>query len=176
MNSKYSIWFLSGALVLSVTLSLVFRHQTTASEEAIPLDSEPPVKETHELIAEKKPVSKTQDSEFVRYTEEVLRDLPQAKVLHEGQDVHMTPTQVIRGGVLLAEVREKWRSDRTLIPAAERFYRQCAVKQETLESIQALCLRNLWDMTGSTSLDVAGISPRVVELASQLPSLPVAAD
>lgn len=95
---------------------------------------------------EKQPLPEISEEElsFRARAKEILKDFPGKEVLHQPErDHHRPPPELTSAGAELGAIEDLLDKNPHLLREGLRFYRQCALQENILTSLRALCLHNL---------------------------------
>lgn len=81
---------------------------------------------------------------FRERADKVLADFPEKQILkNPDRDLHRPPPELADAGAELGAIEDLLDDYPHLVKEGLRFYRKCALKDELLTSLRALCLHNL---------------------------------
>ena len=153
-NAAFRNLFFGTALV-SFTLGLAWHFsknsalKTNTSAEIQPnlTGSSVGVFETKEVTPEENgplPDISNEELAFRERAERVLSDFPQKQILKDpDRDLHRPPPELADAGAELGAIEDLLDDYPNLINEGLRFYKKCALKDDLLTSLRALCLHNL---------------------------------
>ena len=91
---------------------------------------------------------------FRQRSNQVLEDFPKKSILKErGRDQHKPPKELVEASSELGTIEDLLDKNPNLAKEGLRFYRKCALKDELLTSLRALCLHNLKTRAEKTGFD-----------------------
>lgn len=163
-------------ILVIATISLLFLKsnpestleiETVGVPEAVAHPAPP-----HSVVPKKiKNVAKAAPSAFEKKINAILETLPtNAQFQASTKDHTHTPQELIDASKPLAEVIDSMKQDPKLIAAGKSFFKKCALKDEVVDQIRALCLRDLRDWAESTNegLPLGEFPHRLVKLSDFL--------
>lgn len=81
---------------------------------------------------------------FRERAQQIIEDFPRKNILKEKErDLHKPPRELIEAGNELGALEDLLDKNPNLIKEGLRFYRRCALTDDLLTSLRALCLHNL---------------------------------
>jgi len=108
---------------------------------------------------------------FLVYLESSYLRLPtiSSLKLSKDGDFHHVPINVIESSEVFGEIADKIKTNPSLIKEALRFYGACALNEQVVTSIRAVCARNLKDWARKTNTDISRvILPENIERVSEV--------
>lgn len=112
-------------------------------------------------------------SEFEAKTDKFLEGFPTQKSIElQPGDFHHTPKEVMDASGAMAFAIDAMKADPALIPEGKAFFKKCSLRENIVEQVRAMCLRNLLDWAQSTDdkIDLTDYPSRIVRLANFLPA------
>ncbi len=110
---------------------------------------------------------------FRNYLETSYVRLPSIETvrLSKEGDFHRVPFEVIESSEIFGEIADKLKSNSTLTKEALKFYSACAINEQLITSIRAVCARNLIDWSKKARIDISRISipDNIIRIAEVLP-------
>jgi hypothetical protein len=111
---------------------------------------------------------------FVSYLETSFSRLPTLSSLKLGKDgdFHHVPPQVIESSEIFGEIADRLKRSPQLIKDGLRFYAACALNEQLVTSIRAVCARNLKDWSKKSRIDTSQvvIPENIERIANVIPS------
>ena len=104
------------------------------------------IEEKEPSVEEKKALPEISEEELAvrSRAKELLKDLPKKDILHKpDRDHHRPPPELTEAGAELGAIEDLLDKNPSLLREGLRFYKQCALQDEVLTSLRALCLHNL---------------------------------
>lgn len=156
-----------GSALVSFTLGLAWHFSKTGNEKidsALELAQKPSgsgvaVFETAEPTLEDNaplPDISSEELAFRERAERVLADFPQKHLLKDpNRDLHRPPPELADAGAELGAIEDLLDDYPDLINEGLRFYKKCALKDELLTSLRALCLHNLKNRAKKTGKEAS---------------------
>ncbi|NDD53330.1 hypothetical protein EBZ39_05570 [bacterium] len=126
---------------------LAERFQTTKAKVATPAPEPVQVveqKDAHPEEVRPLPDISSEELAFRERALRVLEDFPKKSVLKEkDRELHKPPKELIDASGELGAIEDLLDKNPELTKEGLRFYRRCALKEDLLTSLRALCLHNL---------------------------------
>lgn len=111
-------------------------------------------KEAHPEEVRPLPSISSEELAFRERANRVLEDFPKKNILKEkDRDLHKPPKELVDASSELGAIEDLLDKNPELIKEGLRFYRRCALTNETLTSLRALCLHNLKTRAKKAGLD-----------------------
>lgn len=131
-------------------------------------------KNTARLTTPQAPNSTEEVRVFRNYLENSYIQLPSITSLRlnrDGDFHHVSPS-VLQTSEVFGEISDRLKTSPNLIKEALRFYRACALNEQLVTSIRAVCTRNLKDWSKIARIDISKIEiPESIEkIADVIPS------
>lgn len=115
----------------------------------------------------------TAQERFRQMTGETMAALPRTAELQElsEEELHSRPLPLQRAGAALGRISQVLRANSGLKEEGIRFYAECAAKSELVQTVRALCYRNLVSLGGiDRARELGGSVPdEVKRLAQEIP-------
>jgi hypothetical protein len=111
---------------------------------------------------------------FRTYLESSYIQLPSLTSLRlnkEG-DFHRVPPSVLQASEVFGEISDRLKTNPKLIREALRFYRACALNEQLVTSIRAVCTRNLkdWSKVAGINISKVDIPESIERIADVIPA------
>jgi hypothetical protein len=114
-----------------------------------------------------------ENKRFRNYLENSYLQLPLIENIRMTKDgnFHHVPTEAIESSEIFGEIADKLKANPSLTRDALRFYSACALNDQLITSVRAVCARNLKDWAKIARIDVSKVEipDNIVRIADILP-------
>lgn len=111
-------------------------------------------KDAHPEEVRALPDISSEELAFRQRAQRVLEDFPKKSILKErGRDPHKPPRELVDASNELGTIEDLLDKNPELVKEGLRFYRKCALTNELLTSLRALCLHNLKTRATASGFD-----------------------
>jgi hypothetical protein len=114
-----------------------------------------------------------ENKRFRTYLENSYIQLPLIENIRMTKDgnFHHVPTEVIGSSEIFGEIADRIKANPALTREALRFYSACAVNEQLITSVRAVCTRNLKDWAKIAKIDVSKVEipDDIIRIADVLP-------